>query len=128
MRKLLVFAMGACALVQAMGQTNVGVSIGIHQPGFYGRIDIGDYPPPVVVYPQPVMIIPSPVAVYRRPIYLYVPPGHQRDWAKHCHRYRACDQPVYFVEDRWMQEHYQERRDDQEHDRRGNSQKKKRKD
>jgi len=26
-----------------------------------------------------------------------VPPGHAKNWAKHCHRYDACARPVYFV-------------------------------
>jgi hypothetical protein len=88
----------------------VGVSIGIQQPGVYGRIDIGNYPRPMLVYPQPMVIAPSPVAVYQQPIYLYVPPGHQKNWAKHCKRYSACGQPVYFVQESWVRERYEERR------------------
>ncbi len=86
--------------------TDVGVSISVGQPGFYGRIDIGDYPPPVLMYPQPVVMQPVPVAVVRQPIYLHVPPGHARDWGKHCYRYSACNQPVYFVQDSWYQQVY----------------------
>jgi hypothetical protein len=107
--KLVVLALSACALAPAIAQTGVGISIGINQPGVYGRIDIGDFPPPRVVYPQPVVIVPSPVAVHRRPIYLYVPPGHQKNWAKYCSRYNACGQPVYFVQEDWVRERYEER-------------------
>lgn len=89
-------------------ETNVGVSISVHQPGVYGRIDIGNFPPPPVVYPQPVVIVPSPVAVVQRPVYLYVPPGHQKNWAKHCARYAACGQPVYFVQERWVVDRHRE--------------------
>jgi hypothetical protein len=64
----------------------------------------------MVVYPQPMVIAPSPVAVYQQPIYLYVPPGHQKNWAKHCYRYSACGQPVYFVQESWVRERYEERR------------------
>lgn len=86
---------------------DVGVSIGINQPGIYGRIDIGRVPtPPVLVYEQPVVIVPGPVAVQRRPIYLHVPPGHARDWRRYCGRYQACGQPVYFVQDRWYRDTY----------------------
>jgi hypothetical protein len=86
---------------------DVGVSIGINQPGVYGRIDIGRVPtPPVLVYEQPVVIVPGPVAVQRRPIYLHVPPGHARDWRRYCGRYQACGQPVYFVQDRWYRDSY----------------------
>ena len=72
--------------------------LGIAQPGVYGRIDIGNAPPP------------QAVLVKRRPIYLYVPPGHQKNWAKHCQHYDACGQPVYFVQERWVQDRYAERR------------------
>ena len=98
----------ACASGSLVAQTSVGVSIGINQPGVYGRIDIGNYPPPVLVYPQPVIIAPPPVMVQRQPIYLYVPPGHQKHWGKHCARYNACGQPVYFVQEQWVRERYQQ--------------------
>ena len=103
--------LAACAVAPTLAQTNVGVSIGINQPGVYGRIDIGNYPQPRIVYPQPVVIVQSPVAVHQQPIYLYVPPGHQKNWAKHCGRYNACGQPVYFVQEDWVRERYEERND-----------------
>ena len=79
MKKILALALVACAVAPAAwSQTSVGVSIGINQPGVYGRIDIGNAPPPRLIYPQPIIIAQSPVAVYQRPIYLYVPPGHQK--------------------------------------------------
>lgn len=77
---------------------DVGVSIGINQPGFYGRIDIGNTQP-VLVYPQPVIIAQPVYGVQQRPIYMRVPPGHSRDWKRYCSRYSACNQPVYFVRD-----------------------------
>lgn len=121
MKRLAALAIAALAAAPAFAQTTVGVSIGINQPGVYGRIDIGNYPPPAVIYPQPVVIVPSPVAVYQRPVYLYVPPGHQKNWAKHCSRYAACGQPVYFVQENWVRERYEERRGhdrrDDDHDR-----------
>lgn len=97
----------ACALPAQAGP-DVSVSVGIHQPGVYGRIEIGNRPPAVIL-PQPVVIAPGPVAVYQQPVYLYVPPGHQKHWAKHCARYAACGQPVYFVQERWVVERYRER-------------------
>lgn len=96
----------ALAALPAVAQTSVGVSIGINQPGVYGRIDIGNVPPPVV-YAQPMVIAPSPVAVYQQPVYLYVPPGHQKNWKKYCGHYAACGQPVYFVQERWVVERYE---------------------
>ena len=107
---------------------DVGVSIGINQPGIYGRIDIGRVPtPPVLVYERPMVIVQNPVAVQRQPIYLHVPPGHARDWRRHCGRYQACGQPVYFVQDRWYRDSYAPRvqadrpryRDDHRDDHRG---------
>ena len=98
----------AWATSSVFAQTRVGVSIDINQPGVYGRVNIGNYPPPVLVYPQPVIILPAPVVVQRQPIYLYVPPGHQKKWGKHCARYNACGQPVYFVQEQWVRDRYQQ--------------------
>lgn len=72
---------------------------GVLAPGVYGRIDIGGAPPPPVLYPQPVIIARPAIAVAvpPQPLYLYVPPGHAKNWAKHCGKYNACGQPVYFV-------------------------------
>ncbi len=119
MKKLVLLALVAFVLTPALAQTSVGVSIGINQPGVYGRIDIGNFPQPRLVYPQPIVIVQSPVAVHQRPIYLYVPPGHQKNWAKHCARYRACGQPVYFVQEEWVRERYEERRAHEGHGERG---------
>ncbi|MBC7956593.1 MAG: hypothetical protein H7Y33_12080 [Cytophagales bacterium] len=105
----------AFAVTAASAQTSVGVSVGINQPGVYGRVDIGNMPPPPVVYVQPRYYGPPPVQVVQ-PAYLYVPPGHQKNWRKHCHRYNACGQPVYFVKESWVRERY-EREHDHGHDR-----------
>lgn len=100
---------------------DVGVSISIGQPGFYGRIDIGDFPPPLVVYERPIIIERGPRYIEREPIYLRVPPGHAKHWSKHCYRYHACDRPVYFVRDDWYLNDYAPRyreRYGDDHDRR----------
>ena len=47
-----------------------------------------------------------PAGVVVQPIYLHVPPGHAKKWHKHCHKYHACDQPVFFVQDVWYNEEY----------------------
>jgi hypothetical protein len=85
---------------------DVGVSVTIGQPGFYGRIIINDYPypPPRVIYRQPRVI--ERVYVEREPIYMRVPPGHAKNWSKHCHQYRACGERVYFVQDSWYERDY----------------------
>ena len=66
-------------------------------PGVYGRIEIGNAPPPPLIYVQPVIIQRAPVLVQQPPLYLHVPPGHAKKWSKHCAKYNACDRQVYFV-------------------------------
>lgn len=107
MKRIFLAAAVAALTVPAFAQTNVGVSVQLNQPGLYGRVDIGNVPtPPVVVYQQPVVVMQTPVAVHQRPIYLHVPPGHEKHWDKHCAKYGACGQPVYFVREDWYQQHY----------------------
>jgi hypothetical protein len=132
MRRVFASALMAfSALAQASPQ--VGVSVTVDEPGFYGRVQIGERPPRVI-YQQPVIIQQTPIAVVQRPIYLRVPPGHYKRWGHYCQRYRACGQPVYFVEpgvrhlqqwrddrrDRWdaAREAYHEKRAEQIRDRR----------
>lgn len=103
MKRLLFAAALAAAAVPALA-TDVGVSVNIGQPGFYGQINIGNAPPPQLIYPQP-LIIQQP-RVVGRPIYLRVPPGHAKNWRKHCGRYNACGRPVYFVQDNWYNQVY----------------------
>lgn len=99
MKRLLV-ASALAALAAPALAADVGVSVSIGQPGFYGQIDIGSYPRPQVIYAEPVVIQPVPVGVVRQPLYLRVPPGHAKHWSKHCHEYGACARPVYFVQER----------------------------
>ncbi len=96
----------ACAAGAAGAQTGVGVSVEVVQPGVYGRIEVGNMPPPLIV-PRPVVITQPAVVVPMQPVYLYVPPGHQKKWSKHCHRYNACGQPVYFVKESWVHQRYE---------------------
>ena len=105
-RAVAAVALPALLTAPAAAQVGVGVSVEINQPGVYGRVDIGNRPPPVVVA-QPVVIAPTRVAVVQRPVYFYVPPGHQKNWAKHCARYAACGQPAYFVQEAWVQERWE---------------------
>lgn len=99
---------------------DVGVSISVGQPGFYGRIDIGDYPypHPRVIYGQPRVV--ERIVITREPIYMRVPPGHRNNWSKHCHRYNACGERVYFVRDDWYERDfvpvYRDRYDDNRHE------------
>jgi hypothetical protein len=83
---------------------DVGVSVTVGEPGFYGRLDIGDFPRPRLIYAEPLLVRPMPVPP--PPIYMRVPPGQAKKWDRYCARYRACGRPVYFVEDRWYQDEY----------------------
>ena len=117
MKRLLFTAALAAATVPALA-TDVGVSVSIGQPGFYGRLDIGGYPQPQVIYRRPIVVEGMPVD--RPPVYLRVPPGHAKHWKKHCREYNACGERVYFVKDNWYereyvpryQEHHRDRRDE----------------
>lgn len=97
--KNLLLAAAMTLLPLATQAADVGVSVSVGQPGFYGRLDIGNYPRPELIYAEPVII--ERVAVRPAPVYLHVPPGHEKNWSKHCGRYNACGRPVYFVRDSW---------------------------
>jgi opacity protein-like surface antigen len=101
MKRIVLTALLATVVSASALAADVGVSINIAQPGFYGRIDVGHFPQVQVVYPQPVIIAPSPVAVIQQPIYLRVPPGHAKNWGRYCGGYNACGQRVYFVQEGW---------------------------
>jgi hypothetical protein len=93
-RILLALAITLFAVSSAQA-ADVGVSISIGQPGFYGRVDLGPYPQPAVVYAHPVVVRPVPVVV-TRPVYVYAPPGHvKRGYSRYYGR------PAYVVHDRW---------------------------
>lgn len=96
----------ACIATPAAAAVDVGVGVTIREPGVYGRIEIGNRPPPPVLYPQPVIIAQPTVVVAQPPLYLYVPPGHAKKWGKHCHKYNACGRQVYFVREEWVQQSY----------------------
>ncbi|MFM2276117.1 MAG: hypothetical protein RL211_1989 [Pseudomonadota bacterium] len=119
-----LFTVTLAVLTHAAGATNVGVSVRIGEPGFYGHIEIGNMPQPRVIYPAPVIIQPAPVGVVTAPAYMRVPPGHEKNWRKHCIKYNACAQPVYFVQQGWYnnvyapiyrQEHHMHEDDDHGH-------------
>jgi len=110
MKTLIIATAMFAAAVPAMAQTSVSINIG--QPGFYGRIELGGYAPPPVYYTQPV-IVERQVRYVGQPVYLRVPEGHRKHWNKHCRRYNACGQQVFFVQDGWYNNTYAPRyRDD----------------
>ena len=114
--------LAAVAILAAVpaAAADVGVSVSVGQPGFYGRIDIGSYPQPRLVYAEPIVIEQPRYGVpVGRPLYLHVPPGHAKDWRKHCGKYNACGQPVYFVQERWYEDVYVRQYREREYDQRG---------
>jgi hypothetical protein len=119
--KQLLFAFIAGAVAVPAFATDVSASIGISQPGFYGQINIGDFPPPAVIYAEPVWVQRPPKLVYVQPIYLHVPPGHEKHWSKHCAKYGACGRPVYFVREDWYQAQYVPRYQHEDYYARGES-------
>jgi hypothetical protein len=115
-RFLIAAAVAAVSLTTPAFAADVGVSISIGQPGFYGRLDLGDYPQPQVIYRQPMAI--ERVPMDRPPIYLRVPPGHAKHWSKHCREYNACGERVFFVQDNWYNREYSPRYQREHRDRR----------
>lgn len=105
-RFFIVAAMVVASFATPAFAADVGVSVTIGQPGFYGHIDIGDFPHhPRVIYSQPRIILRG-VPMDRPPLYLRVPPGHLKHWEKHCHEYNACGERVFFVHDDWYEHEY----------------------
>ncbi len=74
---------------------DVGVSVTIGQPGFYGRLELGKQPQAQLIYAQPMLIESGPRAGPL--VYLRVQPGHH--WRSDCRLYGACAQPVHVVHD-----------------------------
>lgn len=112
-----LLAVAANVAIAATPYVNATVE-GALVPGVYGRIEIGNAPPPPVLYQQPIVIVQQPVLVQQAPLYLHVPPGHAKKWSKHCGRYNACGRPVYFVkvagDDNFERVQYRQRMERQE--------------
>jgi hypothetical protein len=97
--------LGTCCLI--------GLSLNIGQPGFYGRLDLGNYPQSQMLYRQP-MVIERRLPMNRPPIYLRVPPGHAKKWSKHCREYNACGERVLFMQDSCYRRDYMPRYQEQQ--------------
>ena len=54
--KRLLFTVIAAVVAAPAFASDVSASIGISQPGFYGQINIGDFPRPAVIYAEPVWV------------------------------------------------------------------------
>lgn len=93
------------------GQPVINLSVGGEiSPGVYGEVQFGNAPPPPVFYPQPRIIVRDPRGHHLEPLYLHVPPGHAKNWRKHCREYDACDRPVFFVRSEEYEPGYRESR------------------
>lgn len=93
--KMAILMLAVVGTAAQASDVNFGVSVGGEvAPGVYGQVNIGNTRP-VLVYAQPMVIVQPPRPM--RPVYMHVPPGHAKNWSKHCHRYDACNRPVYFV-------------------------------
>jgi X-X-X-Leu-X-X-Gly heptad repeat protein len=92
MKKLIAaLALTAAAATAPAFAGNVGISISVGEPGFYGQLDIGGYGRPGLIYSQPVILAPR----YRgyAPVYVRAPRDHYRNWGRYCGRYQACARP-----------------------------------
>jgi hypothetical protein len=110
-----LFILSGLLLLQSSAQifaSDLGINVilsGQVAPGVYGQVEIGNTPRPRVVYEQPVVIVTNRQHVRDEPIYLHVPPGHARNWSKHCGAYNACGRKVYFVKSEEYEPEYQHR-------------------
>ena len=104
-RFLFAIALSVAGISSAFA-ADIGVTISIGHPDFFGRIELGNVAPPPVIYARPVIIERAPHPVHVEPIYLRVPPDHAKNWKLYCARYDACGHPVYFVKDEWYRNEY----------------------
>lgn len=106
----------AALLAAPAAEAQVGLSIQIGDPRYYGRLDFRDdwgwgsgLPREALLYPRPVVIDRGWRGRAPAPVVLRVPPGHAKNWRKHCRRYGACGVPVVFVRDDWYRDVYSPR-------------------
>jgi hypothetical protein len=115
MRLVSIVAILLAAAVCRAGDLNIRIMVsGEVAPGVYGQVRIGNEGPPPLVYAQPMLI--EPQAAPPPPVYLHVPPGHAKNWRKHCREYNACNRPVYFVRSEEYEPGYAQRNHGHEHD------------
>lgn len=104
---IVIMALGFAA--NATHANDIGINVvleGEVKPGVYGRVELGRNSHPDLVYAEPrVIVVEKDHHHHDEPVYLHVPPGHAKNWGKHCHHYHACSRPVYFV----MSDEYREK-------------------
>jgi len=104
--KNLILAIALSIVAVPLFAADIGVSISVGDPNFYGHIEIGNTSRPDVIYRDAIIITKHKSSARLEPIYLRVRPGHEKHWGKHCREYNACGRPVYFVRDTWYQKRY----------------------
>lgn len=123
MKRWLAILLLAVVAVPATA-ADVGVSITIGEPGFYGRLELGDTLRPHLIHTHPIIIYDRGYG-HRAPIYLRVPLSHRSNWRHYCHYYDACYDRVFFVHDSWYyndytpwyHKHYKHKHKHHDHDR-----------
>ena len=109
--KIAVIALGLSLLASLPSVADdLGINVvleGEVAPGVYGRVELGKGSHPAIYYPEPLVIVHEPKYSNYQPVYLHVPPGHAKHWRKHCHKYHACERPVYFIKSVEYAESYQ---------------------
>ncbi len=100
-----IAAVAVSAACSAPALAQVGVSVNVGEPGFFGSLDIGGYPPPQTINAQPIIVDRGP-DYGAAPLYLHVPVGYEADWRHHCREYNACGRRVFFVRDDWYRNVY----------------------
>ena len=105
MMKRMFSAVALLAVAGPVLAADVGVSVTVDKPGFYGSIDIGDVSRPRTVNVEPVIVQPV-IGVVAPPVYMRVPPGQAKKWSRYCRQYDACGRPVYFVREDWYENTY----------------------
>jgi len=110
-------ALAAASITAPALAADIGVSISIGDPGYYGELELGNYGRPTLLRSHPITIERTRSGPVREPLYLRVPAAQSRDWKRYCGRYNACSRPVYFVRDDWYNNVYAPHyRNDHRHD------------
>lgn len=106
--KNLLLAAAALLATAPACAAEVGALGDLGEPGHYGQIEIdfGHFPHPQLLFPKPVVIRQVDAGDAGDPVYMYVPEKQAKNWRKHCQKYNACDQRVFFVEDNWYNSVY----------------------
>lgn len=104
-RFLIAAALVVTNIITPALAADVGGVINGGQPGFYGLLDIGSFPPQQVIYRQPKPVkqpeaVKREVTENRAPLKLRVPAGPARHWSKSCREYNASGKCVLFVRSR----------------------------